>query len=336
MGANDPLLGVADPTPLRGVLWTPSRGTSFGRCELKNSEQKKPTHHRPVMTRELLEWLRPRPNGIYVDGTLGSGGHTEAVLKVSSPSGRLIGLDRDGEVVNRALDRFKPWGNRVDLVQGRFSAMEETAGRLGVSGVDGVFLDLGWSSDQMEDPARGFSVHQEGPLDMRLDRRQSLTAGEIVNTYEEGELARVFLELGGERFAGRIAGAIVRQRSGHQFFTTSQLSKTVAHAVPASARHGRRHVATKVFQALRIKVNDEMEELEKGLDAGIRLLREGGRIIIISFHSGEDRVVKQAFRRFEDEGKIRVLTPKPIPASEEEGRENPRSRSARLRVAEKL
>ena len=291
--------------------------------------------HRSVMTRELLEWLKPLPNGIYLDGTLGSGGHAEAVLEASSPSGRLIGLDRDEEAVKQSLDRLKPWGDRVDIVQERFSAMEKIAGRLGVTGVNGVFLDLGWSSDQMENPARGFSVHQEGPLDMRLDRRQSLTATEIVNTYEEGELSRLFLEFGGERFAGRIARAIVLQRQDTLFTTTSQLSKTTAHAVPASARHGRRHVATKVFQALRMAVNGEMEELGKGLEAGVRMLRNGGKVAVITFHSGEDRVVKQAFRRFEEEGRVRVLTSKPVPASKEECRENPRARSAKLRVAER-
>lgn len=303
---------------------------------MKNLEIHPKSLHRSVMMRELLEWLKPRPNGIYLDGTLGSGGHAEAVLEASFPSGRLIGLDRDEEAVKRMLDHFKVWGDRVDLVQGRFSAMQETAGRLGVSGVDGIFLDLGWSSDQMEDPSRGLSVRQEGPLDMRLDRRQSLTAAEIVNTYEEGELARLFLELGGERFSDRIARAIVLQRQNHSFATTSQLSKTVAHAVPASARHGRRHVATKVFQALRMTVNGEIEELEKGLEAGIRLLRKGGRMVVITFHGGEDRVVKQAVRRFEEEGRAHVLTPKPIPASREEGLKNPRARSAKLRVIEKI
>lgn len=290
--------------------------------------------HRSVMVLEVVEQLSCQPGGRWIDGTVGGGGHAGALLSASSPDGRLLGLDRDHSQIERARDALRRWDGRATLVHARFSAMDVIAEREGMSGADGIVLDLGWSSDQMMDASRGFSVRQEGPLDMRLDAQQAVTAADVVNQYEERELARIFREWGDEPFADRIAQAIVTTRRQEPFQTTTQLSRVVAHATPARARHGRRHVATKVFQALRMAVNQEVEELRDGLSAAWRTLRVGGRLAVISFHSGEDRMVKRAFEEGAREGWLKILTKKPIQASPVESRNNPRARSAKLRVAE--
>jgi len=298
-------------------------------------DQERESAHRPVMLAEVVAWLAPRPGGRYVDGTVGGGGHTEALLEAASPGGLVIGLDRDAEAVERVRARLSGWGEAVRIVHAKFSEMREVVRIAGLREVDGVLLDLGWSSDQLEDAKRGFSFRAEGPLDMRLDRRQNLTAAALLAESSEDELARILRELGGEPFARRIARAIVEERQRAPLETTGQLSRLVVRAVPPRARHRRRHVATRVFQALRMAVNQELEELELGLEAALSILRSG-RLVVISFHSGEDRVVKRAFSRWRKAGRIRVLTPKPLEPSTAEIRENPRARSAKLRVAEVL
>lgn len=291
--------------------------------------------HRSVFVPEILEWLQPRPGGCYVDGTLGGGGHAEAILTSSSPDGRVVALDRDEEALVRARKRLAAWGDRVQVVHASFSDMREVLKLTGTSEVDGVVLDLGWSSDQMEDPLRGLSMRLPGPLDMRLDRRRSMTAATLLAESSEQELEQMFRELADEPFAKRIAKAIVEERREHPLVSTSDLVRVVVRATPAFARHGRRHVATRAFQALRMAVNDELTELDKGLEAALQVLCRGGRLAVISFHSGEDRIVKHTFLQWQKAGRVRVLTAKPWEPSAGERQKNPRSRSAKLRVAEK-
>ncbi|MCK6529474.1 16S rRNA (cytosine(1402)-N(4))-methyltransferase RsmH [Myxococcota bacterium] len=310
------------------------------------------TYHVPVMVREVLDALRVRPDGRYLDGTAGGGGHAEAIAARLSERGRLVALDRDEEAVAAAAARLAPYGDRVVLAKSAFSRMEEVVRDLGLGtgSFDGVLLDLGVSSRQVDDPLRGFSFQKEGPLDMRMDRGQPTTARDLVNGAEERELAAIFRDLGDEPRAARIAREIVRRRAEGPIETTTDLVKAVEAAVgPRGARS--HHPATRVFQALRIAVNREVEELNEGLGAAFRLLAPGGRLAVIAFHSGEDRAVKRFMRDREGrcacppEVPICVCGRKPelrevrrggVTAGEDEVRANPRARSARLRIAERI
>lgn len=301
--------------------------------------------HTPVLLQETIAWLQPQPGGLYIDGTVGAGGHAASILAHASPDGRLLAIDRYPQALDVARQRLAEYGERVVFVQARFDAMAEVAARYGFAGVQGVLLDLGVSSLQLDDAQRGFSFQQEGPLDMRMGPDAPTTAAAIVNTWPEEELARIIYTYGEERRSRRVARAIVAARP---LRTTRELADAVAHAVGGG---GRIHPATRTFQALRIAVNGELEALEAVLPQAVALLAPGGRLAVIAFHSLEDRIVKQFMAREATDcvcpprqpyctcghrATIRRVTRKPVRAGEAEIARNPRSRSARLRVAERL
>jgi 16S rRNA (cytosine1402-N4)-methyltransferase len=283
--------------------------------------------HVPVLLAEVLELLAVRPGGLWVDGTVGLGGHAEALLRASAPDGRLRGFDRDSETLERARTRLAPFGDRVRLEHADYRALSE---RLAGEAADGILLDLGVSSLQLDDAERGFSFQREGPLDMRMDRSERGGARDIVNRMRERELADLIHEYGEEPFSRRIARAIVRARERAPLETTTELAEVVRRAAPRSRRPGF-HPATRTFQALRIRVNRELEGLEDALARAAACLAPRGRMAVIAFHSLEDRAAKQAFRALEPQG-FRVLTKKPLRPGEPETRDNPRARSARLRA----
>jgi len=272
-----------------------------------------------------MGFLEPERGGVYVDATVGPGGHSEELLGLLPPEGRLIAFDRDEDALRLAGERLKD--GRCTLKKGRFSELQ---GLLGGSMVDGMLFDLGFSMDQLKRSGRGFSFSTEEPLDMRMDASQALTAGEIVNSWSERELRKIISEYGEERAAGRISGAIVRARP---IRTSKELAGVIEQVMP---RRGRIHPATRTFQALRIAVNDELGELKAGLSSALRLLKPGGRLVVISYHSLEDRAVKNFMREALREGLLRPLTKKPLRPGEEEVRRNPQARSAKLRAGERL
>lgn len=278
--------------------------------------------HIPVLSREAIAHLQVRPGGLYLDATLGGGGHSRLILAVAPDVG-LVGVDRDEQAIRAAQGRLD--GDRVTFWQGNFAEYNPQGQRF-----DGILADLGVSSPQFDQPDRGFSFQTEAPLDMRMDRRQDLTAADIINHYDEAELADIFYHYGEERLSRRIARRIVERRP---LATTTALADAIASSVPRKYRYGRIHPATRVFQALRIAVNGELSSLEKFLDMAPTWLKPGGRIGIISFHSLEDRRVKHHFR---NSPLLKVITKKPITAQPDELQENRRSRSAKLRFAEKI
>jgi 16S rRNA (cytosine1402-N4)-methyltransferase len=317
------------------------------------------TIHIPVMLEEVLKYLQPRAGGQYVDGTIGGGGHTEAILERSAPGGRVLGIDSDAQALARVEKRLASAvrDGRLVLVHGNFAELARIVNEAGfVSSVDGVLLDLGFSSNQMEDPQRGFSFSVDGPLDMRLDQSQELSAAELVNNANEQELADIFWRYGEETRSRQIAWRIVRERSRGPITQTAQLARIVSAGVPY--KPGVIHPATRVFQALRIAVNAELEHLEAALPQIVDVLSAGqtgdaegggGRMIIISFHSLEDRLVKGFMRReamdcicppglpvcvCNHKARLRLLTPKPVTPAKQEVQGNPRARSAKLRAAE--
>jgi 16S rRNA (cytosine1402-N4)-methyltransferase len=305
--------------------------------------------HQPVLINEVLELLLIKRGGIYIDGTVGGGGHSQAILELLGPDGFLLGIERDKEALTRNETRLAAWKRQCVLVHGNFRRLAEIAKSRGIDSVDGVLMDLGVSSDQLDTPERGFSFNGEGPLDMRMDKSEVKTAADLVNGLSESDLTSTLREFGEEPHAGRIARAIVRERTNAPITTTAQLADLVARTV--GGRHGRLHPATRTFQALRIKVNDEMGALKEGLSAAADILKDGGRMAVISFHSLEDRIVKDFFKRHAgkweslqaggqrfvvEEPTIRILTRKPVIPSEDEVESNPRSRSAKLRVAERI
>lgn len=304
--------------------------------------------HISVMLGEVLEHLRPRDGGRYADGTLGGAGHAAEVLKASSPGGWLFGCDRDADALAAAEKRLEPYAGRYRLEHGNFDRLSEW---LEPGSMDGVLLDLGCSSYQFDQASRGFSFQQDGPLDMRMDARGGLTAADLVNTAEREELARIFWELGEEPASRRLADAILKAREYRRIETTRQLAEVVERLMPV--RGDRIHPATRIFQALRIAVNDELGSLERGLEAALGVLRPGGRLAVITFHSLEDRMVKEFGRReardYSFPGEVDVpelrqprqprlalVQRKPLAPAALEVRENPRSRSAKLRVFERL
>jgi len=305
--------------------------------------------HVSVLVREAIGFLRPAPGGRYVDGTLGGGGHSEAILVASGPDGQVLGLDRDDEAITAARERLRVFGARAIAKQASFSEVREVLAEIGWVGADGMILDLGVSSWQIDAPERGFSFRLGGRLDMRMDRRQFLDAYRIVNTATAQELTRIFRDYGEEPQARRIADRIFAERKKRSIESTDELARLVE-----GAKGGRRrdhHPATQVFQALRIAVNQELDQLERFLADGFDVLRPGGRLVIISFHSLEDRLVKNAFRRWSRtclcppralvcqcgwSQKVKVLTKRPVVPGDAETAANPRARSAKLRAVERV
>lgn len=306
--------------------------------------------HISVLRNECIEGLKIRPDGIYVDGTLGGAGHAAEVLKRLGPDGRLIGIDQDEVAVANGQEKLGRFSN-VTIVRDNFRNFAAIMETLGIQTVDGVLLDLGVSSKQLDDGERGFSYMQDAPLDMRMDRRNPRTAAEIVNQYSQEELRRIIQDYGEERWSARIASFIVQEREKEPIRTTGDLVRIIKEAVPKGARQDGPHPAKRTFQALRIEVNQELSILEGAIRDMVERLSPGGRICILTFHSLEDRIVKQTFRSLENPctcpkdfpvcvcGKkqvLRVITRKPILPGAEEVKENPRSRSAKLRIAERV
>jgi 16S rRNA (cytosine1402-N4)-methyltransferase len=285
--------------------------------------------HLPVMLREVIQLLEPHKGEVYVDATVGLGGHAQGILGHMRGEGLLVGIDRDEEALGEAGRILRD--ERCVLRKARFSEMQDVLKELGIKTIDGVLFDFGASMLHMKQPERGFGFTSGEPLDMRMDRSQSLTAGVIVNTYPAVEVERILREYGEERAARKISGAIVRQRQKGEIRTCRELSEVVARVL---GRRGRIHPATRTFQALRIAVNDELNELRKGLEASLGLLRSGGRLVAIAYHSLEDRAVKVFMKDAKDRGLIRVLTKKPVTPGTEEILRNPSARSAKLRAAE--
>ena len=301
--------------------------------------------HKPVLYKEIIHALQPKNFGCYVDGTVGAGGHARGVLEACAPDGRLLGLDLDPQALALARENLAPYGQRVVLIQASFVSLPEAIHDLGWDVVDGILLDLGVSSMQMDTPERGFSLHHEAPLDMRFNPESGLTAAELINSLPKGDLAYLLFKYGEEPRANRIAKRIVEARP---IATTTQLAEIVKRVYPG---HSRVHPATRTFQALRIAVNDELTAVEKVLPEAAAALRPGGRLALISFHSLEDRMVKEFIRQeskdqinpnyeqiyeVERRAVLKEINRKPITPGEKEIRENPRSRSAKLRVAEKI
>jgi 16S rRNA (cytosine1402-N4)-methyltransferase len=271
-----------------------------------------------------------------VDATAGTGGHSLAILKRIAPGGRLIAIDRDEESLNVARERLKKFSESCEFVYGNFIDLDKILARLGIEKVDGILFDLGISSYQLNNPERGFSFQNEGPLDMRLDRNSFISAYDLVNNINEDEISTLLWHFGEERWHNRIARYLVRERERHPIATTQELSNLVLRALPHKYRFYRIHPATRTFQAVRIAVNRELETLEGVLGKTLHLLRPRARICVISFHSLEDRIVKLSFRSFAANGMIKIITPKPLVPQIKEIDENPSSRSAKLRVAERL
>ncbi len=306
--------------------------------------------HRSVLLDECIEGLAIQPNGIYVDGTAGGGGHSSEIASHLT-DGRLIAIDQDETAVAAASERLARFGERATVVRNNFCELDTVCRELSIDGIDGLLLDLGVSSYQLDTPERGFSYNADAPLDMRMDKRKSLSAYEVVNEYSEAELKKILFEYGEERYSAAIAAAIVRERQKHPIESTAQLSDIIKYSIPPAAREGGHHPAKRSFQAIRIEVNRELDVIEPAIRDAVRLLRSGGRIAIITFHSLEDRIVKQTFAdlaRGCDCPKdfpicvcgrkpvVKLISKKPILPSAQELEENPRSRSAKLRIAEKI
>lgn len=293
-------------------------------------------HHTPVLVEEVMALLKCGPGKIYVDATLGGGGHAFEILSRTGPDGILVGLEWDEEAIIEAKKILLPFGERARIYQENFVYLPDLLRALNQQEVDGILFDLGLSTIQLDRGERGFSFQREGPLDMRMDQRGEVTAGDLVNQLTRKELEDLLVEYGEERWARRIAEAIVRERGIRPILTTQALRRIVHQAIPKRFHSRRIDPATKTFQALRIRVNDELGNLKKILETGWRFLKKGGRICIISFHSLEDRLVKEAFQTLEREGALKRITRKPIFPTLGEKKRNPRSRSARLRCAERI
>lgn len=318
---------------------------------MEDIRQTKLFTHTSVLLNETVEGLAVKPDGIYVDGTLGGGGHAEKVLSLLGPGGRLIGIDQDEAAVLAAGKRLEPYGGRVTIIRDNYRNMGQILKELGIGSVNGIVLDLGVSSYQLDTPERGFTYRDDNaPLDMRMDTRSGRTARDIVNDYTEQELYRIIRDYGEDRFAKNIARHIAKAREKKPIETAGELTEAVKAAIPAKFRAQGGHPAKRTYQAIRIELNQELTVLKESLDSMINSLAEGGRLCIITFHSLEDRIVKEAFRRNENpcicppsfpvcvcgrKSRGRVLTKKPVLPSEREQNENPRAKSAKLRIFEK-
>ena len=300
--------------------------------------------HIPVLTKEILNYLNLKKGGVYIDCTLGGGGHSKAILENIYPHGLLIGIDQDIEAIETAKEELKSYIDKVKLVKGNFKNLKGILSELKIETVSGIIFDLGVSFHQLKKKERGFSFKEDSHLDMRMDLTQEFNADILINSYSEKDLAEIFEKYGEERFSKRIARLIVTERKKKAITTTKQLADLVIRSLPkAKKRHTWRiHPATRVFQAIRIEVNQELKALETGLNQVIRVLKDKGRICVISYHSLEDRIVKNIFKEAEREGKeqkdcgLKIITKKPIRPSSEEIRDNHKARSAKLRVAEKI
>lgn len=306
--------------------------------------------HKSVLLEETVDSLAIRPDGIYVDGTLGGGGHAYEVCSRLSDEGRLIGIDQDADAIQAASERLKVFRNKVTIVRSNYENIAAVLSDLGIRKVDGIYLDLGVSSYQLDTVERGFTYREDAPLDMRMDQRNTQTAADIVNTYSESELYRIIRDYGEDRFAKNIARHIVRARAEKPFETTGELTEVIKAAIPMKVRAAGGHPAKRTFQALRIELNHELDVLNRSIDTMIDLLNPGGRLSIITFHSLEDRIVKTRFRDNENpcicppgfpvcmcgkKSKGVVVTRKPIVPTEEEIENNKRSKSSKLRVFER-
>ena len=307
--------------------------------------------HRSVLLDECIEGLNIKPDGIYVDGTAGGGGHSFHIASALGEGGRLIAIDQDENAIEAAGKRLAPFGDKVTLVRSNFSRVSEVLDELGIERIDGILMDLGVSSYQLDTPERGFSYNADAPLDMRMDNRNPLDASVVVNTYSEEKLKEIIYGYGEEKFGGKIASEIVKARSIKPIERTGELVDIIKRAMPSAAKQGGHHPAKRTFQAIRIEVNSELDVIRPAIDGAVKRLSAGGRIAIITFHSLEDRLVKQAYASLAEgctcprsfpvcvcgnKPKVRIITKKPILPSENELEENPRSRSAKLRVAEKI
>lgn len=292
--------------------------------------------HRPVMVTEVLHWLAPKEGDVYVDCTMGTGGHSEAILEKARGRIRLIGIDRDEETLKVAKEALKKYQSHISFVKANFKHLPQILKEKKIREVDGILYDLGLSSFQLKSRERGFSFRGSAPLDMRADQSQKITAAHLVNKLSAAELEDIFLKLGEERWARRVAEFIVRERQKSSLKTTWDLVEVARKAIPAEVRKKRKiHFATKIFQALRIKVNQELENIKIALPLSFELLRRGGRVCVISYHSLEDRIVKREFNEGE-KNRLRILTKKVVKPSSNEILANPSARSARLRAAERL
>ena len=306
--------------------------------------------HKSVLLEETIENLNIKPDGIYVDGTLGGGGHSYEIAKRLTAGGRLIGIDQDADAIKAATDRLKEFADRVTIVRNNYCNIADVLDELGIVKVDGIILDLGVSSYQLDTAERGFTYNVDAPLDMRMDQRQVKTAADVVNTYSENELFRIIRDYGEDKFAKNIAKHIVMERQKKPFETTAQLSEVIKHSIPMKFQNKGGHPAKKTFQAIRIEVNKELTVLRDSIDKMIELLNENGRICIITFHSLEDRIVKMKFRENENPctcppdfpvcvcGKVskgKVITRKPIVPGDKEITENKRAKSSKLRIFER-
>ena len=307
--------------------------------------------HRSVLLEETVNGLNIKPDGIYVDGTLGGGGHAFEVCTRLNDKGSIVGIDQDEAAIEAAGIRLKDFGDKVTIVRSNYCEMKSRLHELGIDKVDGIVLDLGVSSYQLDTPERGFSYREDAPLDMRMDRRQKMTARDIVNDYSEMDLYRVIRDYGEDKFAKNIARHIVAEREKRSIETTGELTEIIRHAIPMKYQKKSGHPAKRTFQAIRIELNRELDVLRESLDDMIEILNPGGRLCIITFHSLEDRIVKSAFRKNENPctcpshfpvcvcGNVsegRIITKKPILPSEEEMESNSRSKSAKLRIFERV
>ena len=319
---------------------------------MENAAKTVDFHHVPIMVREVTELLEPDRGGVFVDGTLGGGGHSEAILKLLPETGRLIGIDRDETALAAASARLAPFRDRFTAIHGNFFHMKTLLLQRGVTGADGILLDLGVSSYQLDEPSRGFSYKAEAPLDMRMDQTAALTAADVVNGYPEKELVRIFRDYGEERFSPLIARRIAERRAQAPIKTTTELADLIAGAIPSKFRHKeQQHPARRCFQAIRIEVNGELQGLREAIDQCIDLLSPGGRIVVLTFHSLEDRIVKTAFKTAENPcvcpprspqcvcGRTpygKILTKHPLIACEAEQQQNSRSACCKLRALQKV
>jgi len=300
--------------------------------------------HTPVLTREVLYYLNCKKGGVYIDSTLGGGGHSKAILESIYPNGLLIGIDQDIKALEVAKKELKNYIDKVKLVKGNFKNLENILADLKIKTISGIIFDIGVSFHQLRKKERGFSFKEDGHLDMRMDLTQKFNADILINSYSEKDLTEIFEKYGEERFSKRIARMIVRERKKKAITTTKQLADLAIRSLPRTKkRHTWRiHPATRIFQAIRIEVNQELEALEKGLNQAIRALEDKGKICVISYHSLEDRIVKNKFKEWEKEGlnqknyNLKIITKKPIRPSLEEIKKNPKAKSAKLRVAEKI